>query len=221
MKYALLLLLAPLAVFGQIKTDRPDHTDGTSIVERRSLQWESGMGYERQEDAVMWENTFRTGITKNFEVRLRINQLLNHFEDSRFQVSTKYRFLEDEGSRPAMALVGYADVPFGDYSAALATEKDLTEKISVGTNLGYHRKDELNLLLTSISFGFELSDKTSTFLEYYSEFGKGQKPDHHIDAGMMYLVKNNFQLDAGLGGSVYDFKNNWHFTVGASYLFKL
>ena len=71
------LLLFSNWLYGQIETDRPDHTEGTSAVPQGALQIESGiqLAYRHedqlsQRQIMLPATLFRYGIAKGIELRL-------------------------------------------------------------------------------------------------------------------------------------------------------
>jgi hypothetical protein len=51
------------------------------------------------------------------------------------------------------------------------------------------------------AFGFNILPKLGVFVEPYGNFDHGDLPNHKIDAGFTYIVRNNLLIDisAGLG----------------------
>jgi hypothetical protein len=209
-----------------INTDRPDQSDGTYILTKNNFQIENGITVANQ----TFINNFmlRYGITNSTEIRLLADagkeEGINGLKP--IGVSIKQRIIENKGIVPAITLVGYlrqeniASKNFKtnetSYNIFLAFQNDITDALSVGYNIGT-AKGFKNISFTT-SVGYSCTNKLTTYAEYFSNFIKQDKPSHNIDGGLLYLLKNNLQIDAAIGTSLTE-KNSLFFTTGISYRF--
>lgn len=172
-KWAGLFLLAALAetAYGQmppdtISTDRPDLTEGSSVVGAGRFQIETSGLYEVDKEGADTEQfltptLLRLGATEKLELRMESDGFSHLTTEgptsdehtagySPISLGMKYR-LHDEGKRwsePALSLLGNVTPPSG--SGAFALDKTagearllmdwtLTEKWGLGANLGVGR----------------------------------------------------------------------------------
>ena len=230
-KIAIILLLAVQQISAQItepiNTDRPDQSDGTYVLKKKYLQIENGITIANK--TVANNLMLRYGLTKTTEIRLLSD--FGKFEGitgfTPIGISVKQCLIENEGIVPAITLVGYlryeeiASKAFRTnrktYNFLIAFQNDITDKLSVGYNVG--TATVLKNISFTTSFGYGLSDKFTGFVEYFSNFEKEETPSHNIDGGILYFINNRLQLDFAVGSSLID-KGNYYFTTGVSYRFK-
>jgi hypothetical protein len=224
----LVLFLVNYTIYGQeLITDRPDQTESSSTVPRRSLQIESGLsiGFSEGEDislrAILAPTTlFRYGITKGFEIRV-VNQLISIKNKSTSQEFTgigdlefgaKVQILKKEGINTEIAFLshlvlptGTEEVSIGNYGTInkLSISHELTDNIGIGYNLGYNYFGIDNGFFTySLVFGIGITEKAGIYLETYGNVGILDKYLANFDTGITYLIKQNFQLDFSFGTGI-------------------
>jgi hypothetical protein len=230
-KITLIFMLAVQQLSAQItepiNTDRPDQSDGTYVLEKNYLQIENGITIANK--TVTNNLMLRYGLTKSTEIRLLSD--FGKFEGMKgftpIGISIKQRLIENKGIVPAITLVGYlrneniASKAFKSnsttYNFLLAFQNDITDKLSVGYNIG--TATGLKNISFTTSVGYGLSAKFTGFIEYFANFEKKETPSHNIDGGILYLINNRLQLDFAVGSSLIE-KGNYYFTTGVSYRFK-
>jgi hypothetical protein len=166
----LLALAAPLAAQDlsglpdPLVPDRPDFTEGTSIMPRGHYQLEGGTTYARSGDAratSLGELLVRIGTGERWETRLGLGSYttidtgvrglddISGYEDPFVEV--KVRLTEGDPDRlapgrPVVALLLGTSIPVGDDeltadewqpTAILAFDWEFTDRFSLGANLGY------------------------------------------------------------------------------------
>lgn len=201
---ALLALAAPLAAqdFSSLKDpinpDRPDFTNGPSLVTPGHLQIETGYTYTRMGEAsaqTLGEVLLRYAFDDRWEARLGLNSYewidpgmgerrLSGFQDPFVEVKIR---LNDEAAEhrppgmPALGLLVQTTIPVGARAltadvwqprAALALHWDLPANWSLESNLGGARladgAERFDQLFASLSAGFQLNEKVGGFLEGYA-----------------------------------------------------
>jgi hypothetical protein len=70
-----------------------------------------------------------------------------------------------------------------------------------------------------ITLSKQAMKKISMFTEYFSHFEKQYKANHNVDAGLLYLINNRFQLDIALGSAIFNTEKAQFLTAGVSYRF--
>jgi Putative MetA-pathway of phenol degradation len=200
---ALLALAAPLAAQDSglkdpINPDRPDFTNGPSLVAPGHLQIETGFTYTRlgeQSARTLGEVLMRYAFDDRWEARLGLNSYewldpgmgerrLSGFQDPFAEVKVR---LNDEDAKqrppgvPAMGLLLQTTIPVGARAltadvwqprAALALHWDLPANWSLESNLGGARladgDQRFDQFFASLSAGFQLNEKVGGFLEGYA-----------------------------------------------------
>jgi hypothetical protein len=209
----------------ELVTDRPDQTESAQIVPMGSLQIETGFMIEDDGPFTNYTyNTslFRYGINKNFELRLITEYLgtktqisgspetsANGFSPLSF--GTKIKIAKANGIIPEMAFLGHITFRTGskefqpDFIAPdfrFSMEYDLSEKFSLGVNLGAEW-DGVNPNATGIYTlvgGAGLSEKIGLFVELYGFVSEQtDQPDHRFNAGLTYMISDLIQFDVSGG----------------------
>ncbi|MEP6757425.1 MAG: transporter [Chthonomonadales bacterium] len=211
-----------------IDTDRGNFTNGPGIVPKGSYQIETGYTLARINGAhsqALGEVLFRIPLTPVSEFRVGLNSYQSITGDGNsahgFQdisLGYKRRLIEQKGSGgfgpPAVAINFSATLPTGSEvftekmvqpSALLILSRDITEKFSLGANLGYgwlsSGGQHFSQFIASTSGQFKINAKTSAFLEYIGFLPGGYRGSNasFIDTGIFYLVSDAIQLDARIG----------------------
>jgi hypothetical protein len=177
------------------------------------------------------ELLIRYGLAERLELRIAWDEgiVFEHFTDPRsgriiiqngstdLQFGFRYALTRQKKSMPQSAITLSITAPVG--SAAQSSRQvdtivnylyswDFTEKLSLDCSTGGLRTaesgDRFSLFWQSASVEYELTDKLHVFNECYGLFRRNSndnRPQYYYDAGTLYLVTPNFQLDwrAGLG----------------------
>ncbi len=222
----LLISFNGMAQSERINTDRPDQTDGTYTIPVNTFQIENGVTFSA--NLIINNFMLRYGAGKSTEIRLAIDagkeDGLNGLKPVTF--SLKQRFTQQTGALPAIALIGelsvgkFASKSFQSnelpFALKIALDKDLSDKFSLGGNLGTSdRFTELDLTFEGV---YSLADNASVYLEYFSDFHKTTS-DHNLDAGILYGITRRFQIDFACGISLGNSGTPFFATTGISYLF--
>lgn len=230
---AALVVAATTAAFADepLVTDRPDFTESAVSVEPGRFQLEFGAtgaegGEEREFSA--GEVLFRAGVVDRLELRLEIGSFawseVSGGEDpsglTTASVGLKVELVRSSSrvlGGMQMALLAGVTVPIGDSdvgtdawlpSAVLAAGWDLTDRVSVGTNLGLASLDEGTKRFTAAwltgAVGLAISDRWGAFFELFgftSERDRGPSTGT-FQTGVTFLVSSDFQLDARIARRV-------------------
>ena len=200
---ALLALAAPLTAQDSglkdpINPDRPDFTNGPTLVDPGHLQIETGYTYTRmgeESSQTLGEILLRYAFNDRWEGRLGLNSYqwidpgmgerrISGFQDPLVEVKIRLNDAEAEHRPhgvPAMGLLVSTTIPVGEKAltadvwqprAALALHWDLPANWSLESNLGGSRLTDgdrrFDQLFASLSAGFQLNEKLGGFLEGYA-----------------------------------------------------
>ncbi len=185
-------------------TDRPDATESSSIVPRKTLQVETGGFYESFEDGDVTTKTYtyntallRYGLFDNVELRLGWDYVEQKTEINGTQVGrtlsglspllagAKIGISEEKGALPQMAIIGHVMLPF--------TAGEDFKPETTGVNFRF-------------AFAHTLSDKSSLSYNVGAEWGDDSPEAAYIyTLAYGYSVTDTFGLYAELYG---DFPEN-------------
>jgi len=217
-----------------INTDRPDQSDGTHTMTKNTFQLESGCIVGKNIHSYFLQNNMlRYGITASTEIRLlfdygRVGSEIGIIAPG---ISVKQFLLTQKRWFPEITAVGYIRLPYlatdnfkTDRPAAtflLAFQNTISDRISIGYNLGttFDGDNAYKTWIITTSIGYSPAKKISFFAEYFSSFENVLRPSHNIDAGVLWLVKNNFQIDMAIGTTLAQNVTNTFLTTGISYRF--
>ena len=216
-----------IAQVESINTDRPDQSDGIYTIPKNTFQLENGITIAKQ--TVINNLMLRYGLTPSTEIRLLLN-VGKEFKNKGLlpiSLSFKQRIIEQKKIIPAMTLVGYiafeqlANKDFKGnklpFEIKMAFENEINNKFSIGYNLGI--SNQLKNLNLSVAIGYNITDKISTFIEYFSTLSKNGN-EHNIDAGIMYVINPKLQVDIAYALPVYGLENKPFGTIGIAYFFQ-
>ena len=209
-----------------LTTDRPDFTESTASVQPRRVQLETGYTWEKigEIETQSWgEILLRIGLSEIAELRLGVNSFITEIgagaegiEDSfvgaKFEIGP--RLGDQPTAKPELAVLAGTTLPTGasdvgaddpQPGALLAAAWTVSERLSLGANLGaiYLNEPEDSFWEGSFSLalGADLGRGFGAFVEYFvlAPEGSAGDPSHFFDAGLTYLISNDFQLDLRVG----------------------
>src|SRR5215210_560573 len=216
-----------------MSSDRPDFTEGTSTLTPGHVQVEGGTTWQEIGDEDSWsvgELLVRYGLRDDLEARLGVGswtrieapgEEIDGAEDP--ELGLKIRLTPPADDRPpgypAVALLLATTVPVGseelttdtwDPTALLAFDWELTDLLSLGTNLGisYPSEDDdrFDQILASVTLGIAATDRLGVFVETYG-FSQ-EEPDgdatQYADTGVTFTLTDSVQLDARIGFGLND-----------------
>ncbi len=214
------------AIAQPIVTDRPDQTESSSTVPRGSMQIESGvlLGFTGDnlfsvKQLLMPTTLLRFGLTEGIELRVfnqfeRIKNQINDKEVEGFsdlEIGVKINLLSRDDIPTEIAFISHVVLPTGAAGLTLSSvgtlnklsvSHQLSKNTAIGYNLGYNYfgagKGEFNYTL---AVGTGITEKLSFFLEPYGSLNAFYHK-LNVNAGLTYLLKDNFQLDFSLGTGV-------------------
>lgn len=226
-------LLAIAASGQQIETDRPDQSDGASIIKPGKWQVESSVYYTVMNGTVhslISSSLFRTGVTKNLEARVLAeqgyhrNSFISETAHSQYPlaISLKYKLIEETRIRPSLSGVGYVQVPFTNGSARkqwspaflFIIEKKINRfTVTINSGIKEEAFDNLWEEQTTADLKYEISRNLHVFTEYFAQYGHFA-PFHNTDAGVLLQVNRHWVLYAAVGSSIRHHPANYFMNAG-------
>jgi hypothetical protein len=219
------LLAGVAAAKDPIVTDRPDFTESALTVGRNTLQLEGGSSYADDGETSLTslgELLVRFGVSRSLELRLETLSYLwlsepgdsrSGFVDS--SIGVKFQLNDGGGSgfwgRTQAGVIVASFVPTGSSAfrqdswlpkAVLAMSWDLSDSVSIGTNLGWARPEEddrrYNSIWLSAVAGVGVAPNTSLFFELFGFDRERPSGPNTVtfQTGVAYLLSPDLQLDA-------------------------
>ena len=235
----------------ELITDRPDRTESSYVVPRGLWQFELGWGHGEVSDQgehfkfdQVPESLVRYGLLDRLELRIGWNGIQGQSAgDERSsgagdtQLGVKVGLWDQRGVVPRAALLLGVSLPSGsrqfstrrtDPGIRLAISNDLTERLSLGVNLGvaWQTTEEENADrdtfprgLYTLALGIAAFEKTGFFIEYFGDTALNGSTGaaNNFDGGLTRLVRPNVQLDFAIGKGLSRESLDWFFTLGVSF----
>lgn len=236
----LLSLLAPgwARAEEELITDRPDQTESAATVPKGSVQIEIGALFSHVDEDGFDLDVFeipgtlvRIGLVENLELRIGWTGHVSIdegsdgiFDESGIgdaELGIKYRFRDENGSVPAIAVLVSTSVPVGDDaftsdeldpSIRFAFDHTLSDRVGLAYNLGVGWESfqglggettTLSSYIYTVALGVDLSDHVGVFFELFGDIPGSLPggPANSFDGGLTVLLRDNVQLDffAGVG----------------------
>jgi hypothetical protein len=185
-------------------------------------------------------NLVRYSLSGNMELRVMTeyigNQLLSKDENesvlirgfSPLSVGTKVLLNEEKGLLPHAALLTSLQLPVlgkKEFSPdgivptiKLMAYKTLSEKFSLTGNIGakWDGQNAQPAGLYTLSLGMSITEKLSGFAETYGWLSHLTPPDNRADAGLVYLLTDNIQVDISGGMGLNKISPDYYISAGLS-----
>jgi len=228
-----------------IATDRPDQSESSSTIPKKTFQIESGFVFESDKANDMsydnWQiltTLFRYGLFDGFELRLISSYSDVKMEFGRAEADSsisgltpiilgfKAYITEQKGVLPEMSILGHFTLPNTggddfqidrlDASFRLACGWSILDNLGAGLNLGatWDEESEIPVYFYSCVVGVTIVGPLNGFVEVYGDLQDESFPVHKFDAGLTYLIKHNFQLDASFGLGISDIAPDYFVNAG-------
>lgn len=208
-------------------TDRPDFTESAVSVAPGQFQLEAGATYTTSttvfsthvDERTLGEVLLRIGLVERIELRIGAGSFLDldtsnrdrsGWSDPSLGVKIELPF-RPAGGDTALLVTAGLPAP-GDVgsdgtvpSAVLAAGWDLTDRLSLGANLGYahERADDerFGQIFASAALGAAAGDRLGLFAEVFrfSREELGGDDRTYADAGATWLLRPDLQLDLRAG----------------------
>lgn len=223
----------------QLVTDRPDQTESSSTVPTGSLQIESGIYLEYEDEEhpesqrlLLPTTLFRYGINKRVELRLLNQYEQRKIANDRFsgisdlEIGTKIQLLKSVENPTEIAFLSHLIIPSGSQAISdqrlgtvskLCLSHQLNEMLALGYNVGYNYFGSGRGDLTySLSLGIRVNEHAGLYVEPYGEWANMEDGVLNCDAGFTYLATNNLQFDFSFGTGISRMMN--YLSFGCSWL---
>jgi hypothetical protein len=224
----------------KINTDRPDQSDGASVVDPGAFQFETEFYYNHFREgkpALISSSLLRYGVFKHVEARLLVEQgqERNRFIAETTQgmyplaISAKVSLLKDREVLPDISVIGYLHIPVtngksekGYWSPlfTLVLEKEF-DKVTATANISVKQEafESKWMYQGSGELKYEVSDKLSLFGEYFAQFDPHDSPLHNLDGGVLYYISPRCMVHLVYGHTIFAAERNGFINTGLAYAF--
>jgi hypothetical protein len=209
-----------------IQPDRPDVTNGTSIVDVGLLQVEAGAQHARlgtSQRNVGTPLSLRIGLFEWLEARASTDGFLRQTDESssasglgNVQVGAKLRLFADPGGIPVLSILPTVNLPVASVSKGLGSgDLDMTLVLLTGTDLGRTSHIDFNYgigaigagqgrphfaqHLISVSFSHSVTEQLSPYVEgyWFSRLDPDSGGVVSVDAGLIQAFTARLAVDGG------------------------
>ena len=228
-----------------IRADRPDQSESSFLVPKGYAQIELGFSITDTDPGFLYtypSGLWKYGLTDNFELRLITNYVTIQKEGNPDQngflplaAGFKAKLSEQKGVLPKMSFIGHLRLPgvvsdefettYLAPDLRLAFDHIVSDFFSVGYNFGlvWDGENPEPYVIYTLTTGFAISERFGLFGEIYGATPQRDNEDLplYVDAGLTYLIGNNFLLDVSASQGITDNAPLRYVSAGFSYRFKL
>lgn len=192
---------------------------GTLLRVGVSTRWELRLG---------WAGWIREEVSGGGQ-----DSVVDGFTDG--ELGAKVYLREERGAFPEIALLFGTSVPVGensltsdhfDPSFRFSLSHTLSDRLSLGYNLGmeWETSDSaggehtLSRGIYTVALGIGLDNRAGVFVELFGSVAASAEgsPEHSIDGGFTWLLKEDIQLDIAGGFGLSEAAGDWFLGVGLS-----
>lgn len=228
-----------------VPADRPGFGDNATLVPQGHFVGEAGYRFDDNQGGgtthTVPDVLLRTGINPNLELRLGLGGYVinapGHDGPANMFVGAKVRLVDEGRYTPVISVIPEVSLPTGDDDVASAKAspnlrfawgKALTETFALSGNLNFSEviddDGDYNLeTAASLSGGFSLTNRLSSYVEYYGIFPNGDqrrtgRDTHAINGGFAFLATPKTQFDIYAGTGLNDVTSDVFAGVGIAHL---
>lgn len=200
-----------------MQVDLPDETEETDVLEKRQIQLETGVLYNRyrhEEPSLIGIGMLRYGLTDKVELRLLAEDGRNrdvYLEEtvqstSPFALGTKVSLLQDRRVLPDITAVAYLKIPLTSRSKEqaiycspiflLAFKNELSDDWVLEYNAGLQQEafGPRWFWLGNVSLHYEIRENLEVFLEYFAQYQRQEEPVHNAGGGIAWQAGPNWEF---------------------------
>ncbi|MBK9981921.1 MAG: transporter [Saprospiraceae bacterium] len=230
---------------GPIVADRPNQSDGATILAKGYFQMENGVSIEDIKPGFVYtypSTLWKIGVSESFEFRV-LTEYINITHEGLanidgllpVQVGFKTKLFNQNGIIPKAAAIGFLSLPgiaskqfqttYFAPSMRLAFEHQVTNSFSVAYNVGaeWNGEDARPNFLYTFSLQADVFHGLGAYIEAYGDVPQQREDDfqHRLDGGLTYLVSDDVVVDVSGGIGLSDNAPERYVAVGLSYRFKM
>lgn len=225
----------------ELVSDRPDQTESSTVVPKGTWQLETGYYFQKATDAGRSIKThayptalLRIGMLDWLELRVQsayrdsvVENGISRKADglAPLNVGLKFRLWQGNGWKPEAAFIARVALPTGsrlyrpdnpEPELRLTLSNEITPKFSIAYNLTYGWSGGDPTKGYTLSLSREVQDKFTVYAEVFGNKAIGEKAEHQADAGILFLLLHNLQLDVAAGVGLSKVAPDYFVTTGLS-----
>ena len=228
-----------------VPADRPGFGDNATLVPQGHYVAEGGYRYDDNQSGgdthTVPNILLRTGINPDLELRVGFDgYVLNapgRDGPGNMSVGAKVRLTDEGRYMPVISVIPEVSLPTGDNDVAsskaapnlrFAWGKSLTDTFAVSGNLNFSEvidtSGDYNLeTAASLAGGFSLTNRLSSYVEYYGIFPNGDqsrtgRDTHAVNGGFAFLATPKTQFDVYAGSGLDDVTSDVFAGIGIAHL---
>lgn len=228
-----------------IVADRPNQSDGATILPKGYFQMENGLSIEDIKPGFVYtypSTLWKLGVSESFEFRV-LTEYINITHEGLpdndgllpIQVGFKTKLFNQKGLIPKAAAIGFLSLPgiaskqfqttYFAPSMRLAFEHQVTDGFSIAYNLGaeWNGEDARPDFLYTFSLQADVFNRLGVYIEVYGDVPQQREDDfeHRLDGGLTYVIGRDVVVDVSGGIGLSDNAPERYVAVGFSYRFKM
>ncbi len=220
-----------------IQADRPDQTESAFLVPKGFFQMENGFLYEKNvgSDYLTFPSALcKFGINEYFELRLIVEAGQEKVLNSRINgiqpltIGFKTKISKERGIIPETSFIGHfgtARIGSEDFKTLFPSPSfrfcmahSLKNDFSLSYNLGaeWSGSSPESVFLYTLTLG-KAFENLGMYIEAYGYSPSFNSLDQRLDAGITYLLNDNFLLDVSAGLCVDNSDLDYYAALGFSF----
>ncbi len=232
-------------VVDPIVADRPNQSDGATILPKGYFQMENGASIEDIKPGFVYtypSTLWKIGVSESFEFRV-LTEYINITHNGQanidgllpIQVGFKTKLFNQHGMIPKAAAIGFLSLPgiaskqfqttYFAPSMRLAFEHEVSNIFSIAYNVGaeWNGEDARPDFLYTFSLQLNMFRRLGAYIEAYGNVPQQRENEfqHRLDGGLTYMVSNDVVVDVSGGIGLSDNAPERYVAVGFSYRFKM
>ncbi len=220
----------------ELTVDRPGVAETPFTVAKGVYQFEVGFDYFKRFNGELYNLPivlFRTGISKEAELRISSKQIVDKTEVVPFNeisplsVGVKHHVIKQRHGVPEVDILANVIFPIGNSSSTknigpeflLLFQNDFYPNTAINYNVGYYWDHirQKNYFTASFCFNYLPTENVGLFIEYFEYVPDSWPGEVGIDGGFTYLLGPQFQVDLSAGVSHVEKGNNLFVSSGFSF----
>lgn len=203
--------------------NRPGYANGTGVLSKKSLAFETGIGFGEDKSFMINTSTLRYGLLNRLEVLGTIT-FTKGDGMSDLGLGAEFQLLDEETSPISVSVQGRYVSDLGNSSRAgvfsLNLGRSINDVFSLTANYGFDVYDGGSKVHTAIlNASVSINEKLGVFGEYIGNFQYACHELHNFNLGANYMLNERMQVDCSYARHL-DQYHSWDVEIGFAWLIK-
>ncbi|MCQ2204279.1 MAG: transporter [Bacteroidales bacterium] len=229
-RHILVIAMAMIGVSAMAQTEelnvvfnRPGYANGTGVLSKKSLAFETGIGFGEDKSFMINTSTLRYGLLNRLEVLGTIT-FTKGDGMSDLGLGAEFQLLDEETSPISVSVQGRYVSDLGNSSRAgvfsLNLGRSINDVFSLTANYGYDvNKDWDNCHHAILNASFGINDKLGVFGEFIEDIVVKGDNYSNLNFGVNYMLNERMQVDCSYARHL-DQYHSWDVEIGFAWLIK-